>query len=606
MSRGHRPRRLRSLASFAAFALLLAGALAPRPLHASDDVVFKALQDELQRSMQRLQLADLGKPYFIAYTVQDGTTQSASASLGSLLNKDETHARYLTVEVRVGDYSFDNTNFLTMPFGAQGVTRLFGGTVAIPLDDDYKEIRRQVWLATDSAYKKALEDISRKRAALRNKTQSEQLPDFSKEETVTLRDDSPPAAANLEDAVRLVREVSAVFRKSPGVETSTVRLRVSNLRTLYVNSEGSTFTRATPSVAFIATAATQATDGMPLQDFVAFFGRSLQDIPAQAQLAARVEELGKHLTALSTAPLPDRYNGPVLFEGQAAAELFSQVFAPKLLAARRPVADNPQFEMVLGSMENPFLDKLGARVLPDFLSVVDNPTLEQVDGMPLAVHYRVDDEGVRARETTLVDHGILKTLLSTRSPVSGIDHSSGNRRGPGILPSNLIVSAENGLGEAALREQFLKLVKQRGKEYGIVVRRLGNPAVKAVPQDMLSMFVRRARGEESVEDPILAYKVFPDGREELIRNADLGGITLSSFKEIVAASSAPTVYSAPFAVRTLGMFPTISFFEIAQGEGGAPIVSLAVPSLLFDDVTLKKPSGEIPKPPISPPPPFTK
>jgi hypothetical protein len=226
--------------------------------------------------------------------------------------------------------------------------------------------------------------------------------------------------------------------------------------------------------------------------------------------------------------------------------------------------------------------------------------------MPLAVHYRVDDEGVRARETRLVEHGILKTLLSTRSPVPGVEHSTGNRRGPGILPSNLIVSAENGLSDQALREQFLELVKQRGKEYGIVVRRLGNPALKASPQDTLAMYVPRGRGEESAEDPIVAYKVFLDGREELVRNVDMTGISVAAFKEIVAASNSQTVYTAPFAARTLGMFPTFSFFEIAQGEGGAPVISLVAPSLLFDDLTLRKPAGEIPKPPVSPHPFFAK
>ena len=299
--------------------------------------------------MQKLQLANLEKPYFIAYTVQDGTTEAASASFGSLLNKSETRVRFLTVEVRVGDYSFDNTNFLTMPFGAPGVTRMFGGTVAIPLDDDYKEIRRQIWLATDSAYKKALEDIASKRAALRNKTQAEPLADFSKEEPASLTDDAPTAVVNLEEAAQFVQELSAVFRKSPGVDTSTVRLRVSNVRTLYVNSEGSSFTRVTPSVAFIATAATQTADGMPLQDFVSLYGHSLSDLPAKDQLAARLGVLGKRLEALRAAPMLDRYNGPVLFEGQAAAELFSQVFASKLLAARRPVADNPQIEMCSGA-----------------------------------------------------------------------------------------------------------------------------------------------------------------------------------------------------------------------------------------------------------------
>ncbi|MBZ5546190.1 MAG: hypothetical protein LAO07_21400, partial [Acidobacteriia bacterium] len=504
-----------SVLSKVVLAMFLMVWLRPQPLRAADDILLQALRDELQRSMQKLQLANLEKPYFIAYTVQDGTTQAVSASFGSLLDKSESRARFLTVEVRIGDYAFDNTNFLTLPFGAQGVTRLFGGTVAIPLDDDYQEVRRQIWLATDSAYKKALEDMARKRAALRNKTQSEQLADFSKEEPASLTDDAPTAVVNLEEAARLVRELSAVFRKSPGVDTSTVRLRVSNLRTLYLNSEGSSFTRVTPSVAFIAIAATQATDGMPLQDFLSVYGHSMSDLPAKDQLAARLGDLGKRLEALRTAPLLERYNGPVLFEGQAAAELFSQVFAPEMLATRRPVADNPQIEMVLGGMENPFLDKLGARVLPEFLNVADNPTLERYNQTPLAVRYRVDDEGVRARETQLVKHGILATLLSTRSPVSGIEHSTGNRRGPGILPSNLIVTAENGLSDAALRELFLKLVKQRGKEYGIIVRRLGNPALKASPQDAIPTFAQRAHGEESVEDPIFAYKVFPDGREEL-------------------------------------------------------------------------------------------
>jgi hypothetical protein len=226
--------------------------------------------------------------------------------------------------------------------------------------------------------------------------------------------------------------------------------------------------------------------------------------------------------------------------------------------------------------------------------------------MPLAVRYRVDDEGVRARETRLVEHGILETLLSTRSPVPGVEHSTGNRRGPGILPSNLVVRAENGLTDQALREQLLKLVKQRGKEYGIVVRRLGNPALKASAQDTLAMFVQRGRGEESAEDPVVAYKVFLDGREELVRNVDMTGISVAAFKEIVAASNSQTVYSAPFAARTLGMFPTFSFFEIAQGEGGAPVISIVVPSLLFDDLTLRKPAGEIPKPPVSPHPFFAK
>ena len=572
------------------------------PLKAGDDVLFKAMRDELDRSMTKLQLADLDKPYFIAYTVQDGTNWRVSASLDSLLEKTETRVRFLTVEVRVGNRTLDNTNFFSSPFGATGVVRMFGGTVRLPLEDDYQEVRRQMWLATDGAYKKALEDISRKRAALRNRTEAERLADFSQEEPVQIREDVSPVAVNLEEAARLAKELSAVFRQMPGIFTSKVRLGVSNVRTLYVNSEGSSFTRTSPTVSLVALAATQALDGMPLQDFVALYGRSMGELPGKEMLAARVREMGERLEKLREAPLLDRYNGPVLFEGQAAAEVCSQILAPRLLAVRRPVAENPQVEAYLGMMDNPFLDKLGARVLPEFLSVVDNPTLPEFNQTRLLGSYQVDDEGVRARETMLVEKGILKTLLAARSPVSGIAHSTGNRRSSGVLPSNLIVSAEKGLSDQELREQFFKLIKRRGKEYGIVVRRLENPAFRAAGDQMYATFTPPGQGEEKVEGPILAYKVYPDGHEELIRNAELVGLSSAAFRDIVAASNTQTVYSCPFVSRALSLYSSYMYFDTAEGEPGAPLVSFVVPALLFEDLTVKKPNDQIPKPPLSKPP----
>jgi len=572
------------------------------PLKAGDDVLFKAMRDELDRSMTKLQLADLDKPYFIAYTVQDGTNWRVSASLDSLLEKTETRVRFLTVEVRVGNRTLDNTNFFSSPFGATGVVRMFGGTVRLPLEDDYQEVRRQMWLATDGAYKKALEDISRKRAALRNRTEAERLADFSQEEPVQIREDVSPVAVNLEEAARLAKELSAVFRRMPGIFTSKVRLGVSNVRTLYVNSEGSSFTRTSPTVSLVALAATQALDGMPLQDFVALYGRSMGELPGKEMLAARVREMGERLEKLREAPLLDRYNGPVLFEGQAAAEVCSQILAPRLLAVRRPVAESPQVEAYLGMMDNPFLDKLGARVLPEFLSVVDNPTLPEFNQTRLLGSYQVDDEGVRARETMLVEKGILKTLLAARSPVSGIAHSTGNRRSSGVLPSNLIVSAEKGLSDQELREQFFKLIKRRGKEYGIVVRRLENPAFRAAGDQMYATFTPPHQGEEKVEGPILAYKVYPDGHEELIRNAELVGLSSAAFRDIVAASNTQTVYSCPFVSRALSLYSSYMYFDTAEGEPGAPLVSFVVPALLFEDLTVKKPNDQIPKPPLSKPP----
>jgi hypothetical protein len=355
-------------------------------------------------------------------------------------------------------------------------------------------------------------------------------------------------------------------------------------------------------VSLVVLAATQAPDGMPLQDFVAFYGHAMGELPRKEILAARVREMGERLQKLREAPLLDRYNGPVLFEGQAAAEIFSQILAPKFLAARRPVAENPQVESYLGMMDNPFLDKLGARVLPEFLSVVDNPTLPEFNQTRLLGSYQVDDEGVRARETMLVEKGILKTLLAARSPVSGIAHSTGNRRSSGVLPGNLIVSAEKGLSDQELREQFFKLIKRRGKEYGIVVRRLENPAFRAAGDQMYATFTPPHQGEEKVEGPILAYKVYPDGHEELIRNAELVGLSSAAFRDIVAASNTQTVYSCPFVSRALSLYSSYMYFDTAEGEPGAPLVSFVVPALLFEDLTVKKPNDQIPKPPLSKPP----
>ena len=539
--------------------------LAALPAGAQNDVVNSAMRDELDRSMKTLQLEKLEKPYFIAYRTQEYTGTGASASLGSLLYSNTSHSRFLAVEMRVGDYALDNTNFVSSP-GFPGLSRMS----PLPLEDNYKELRRQIWLATDAAYKRALEDLSRKRAALQNRTRTEEIPDFTKAQPVTLRDEPPPAQVEPAAVEKMVRELSALFRQMPQVYSSTVSLSVNNVVTRQIDSEGTSFVRATPEVTFRAVATTQAPDGMPLEDFVTAYGRSISDLPSQEELARRIRELGAHLAQLRAAPLPDRYIGPVLFEGQAAAELFGRVFAPNLLARRRPISDNARFESMA---ENPFLDKLGARVLPDAFDVVDAPTRDTYEDARLYGSYRIDDDGVPARDTTLVQKGILKTLLSTRVPVRGVLESNGHRRGSGPAASNLIVTTGKGLSDDELRAELMRLVKQRGLDYGVVVRRLTYSSRSVAQVPLAAMAFSGAGGSESV---ILVFKVFPDGHEELVRNVEFSGITNTDFKDIAAASKTASIYTT---------------------SSGGEVVSFRVPSLLFDDVTIKKPSGEIPKPP---------
>jgi hypothetical protein len=569
----------------------------------------KAMRDELDRSMKQLRLESLNRPYFIAYRVSDQTSSSMAAVLGSLTSSEQHHVRLLTVEVRVGDYTLDNTNFLSFHFGAAGVVRAFGNTVQLPLEDDYKEIRRQIWLATDSAYKKALEALAQKRAALENKTRGEDLPDFSKEEPVNSHES--PVAMDLDPkrAEVLVRRLSAIFRSMPDIHRSSVEIQASNQYTRYLNSEGTEYTRTAPGVVLTAWAGTQAPDGMPLGDELAVYERSMAALPGEEQLAAQIRDMGNRLVELRSAPLVERYNGPVLFEGQASAEIFGQVFAPKLVASRRPVTENAQFEMLTSRGESSLQDRLGARVLPDWAGVTDDPTRQEQNGVPLLGGYSVDYDGVRAHKTVVVENGILKTLLLSRAPVRGMLHSTGNQRGFGVAPSNLFLTVQNGLTDAALKEKLLSLAQQRAKPYAIVVRRLRNPLL-GDPREMMASVMRSflpelgGGGKGVLESAVEVYEVFPDGHEKLIRNAQLEGLNEASFKDLVAASSSQTVYSMPFVDfgnMVMGMFAT----GIAPNQANPPVVSFSVPNQLLEDVTVNPPTGDIPKPPISKPPPGT-
>jgi len=319
----------------------------------------------------------------------------------------------------------------------------------------------------------------------------------------------------------------------------------------------------------MATAQTQALDGTLLPDWLMASARSLEALPKESDLAAQIRTMANRLSAARRAPVVDHYNGPVLFEGSAGAEAFSQVLAPKLLAMRTPASDVPQMEAYAAQTVSKLQDRLGARVLPRFLSIVDDPTQVSYQGTPLLGAYAVDDEGVRAHPTTLVDKGFLKTLLNTRDPVSGIPQSTGSFRTFGAQPSNLILAVSEGVSAQELRDQFLSMVKQRNKEFGVLVRGVGREV----------------------------YKVYTDGREELMRLGQFDGLDEGAFRDLAAASRDLSVYSIPYAAYAGRLYP---------GQAGAPLVSFIAPSLLFEELTLKPATGELPRLPLSKHPFFDK
>lgn len=562
----------------------------------AQDVVARAMQDELQRSIRKLKLEQLDRPYFISYKVVDIDSKGASASFGSLVSHSESRSRVLNIELRVGDYALDNSNFFSVSLSGPG--RMFGSSVFLPLDDNYDELRRQIWLATDGAYKKALEDLSGKRAALQNKNRTDDISDFSKEKPQTVSDLAPAIEIELPEAERLTRKLSAVFRQMPAVEVSNVRLSASNTLERFINSEGSSYTRRMPSVSLVISASAQAADGLPLGDFIAAYGRSMRDLPAEAALTTQIQALGERIGKLRAAPVEDRYSGPMLFEDQASAELIAQLFARQLPATHGMISDNPQLERAFGGrVESKLLEKLESRVMPDFLSVVDDPGAGPVESHQLMGGYRVDEEGTAARRTSVVENGVLKTVLVSRAPVRGVLQSTGNRRGGGVAPSNLLVSAQKTSTAQEVRNQFIDLVKRRGKPYGIVIRRLGDPAFRVAGD----ITVPSASGQEDrIEPSILAFRVYPDGHEELVRNATFSGVSLASLKDILAVSADRFVYTAPFVPHSGSPFG-------GAVVSGSTLVSYVVPSaVLFEDFGIQKPSGEIPKPPAIPHPFFAK
>jgi hypothetical protein len=593
--------KVRLLAGVALSMCAAAGVLAQAPVPSRESVVVRAARDELARTMSELRLEKADRPYFVAYTVTETDGASASASFGSLVGSNSGRGRLLRVEVRVGDYAFDNTNFFMAPTLSAAGMRTFLGMTDLPLDDDYLEIRRKIWIATDGAYKAAVEAVAGKRAALLNRTRTDSLADFTKEEVTHTADDAPPIVFDRAAGETLVRDLSRAGT-SPGIYASSVSVNAGNTRTYYINSEGTSFTRSRAMVTLMASASTQAADGMPLSHSLRVSARSLAALPGRDQLAAQLREMVATLDTVRNASLADRYNGPVLFEGRAAAELVAEIFAPALAASRKPVSGNAQSEMMASlfsgssSRGGSLAEKLGARVLPEFFSVVDDPTLAAYRNVPVLGGYTVDDQGVRARPTRLIERGVLKTFLSGRTPVEGALSSSGNFRSGTVSPSNLIVEATSGLSDAALRERLQALAKARGLPFAIVVRTMGGSGTSSDPTSMAMelLGVSRPGSARRGRNVLRAYKVFADGREECLRGAQLMDLGLDAFRNIAAASESATVYhgSGSGGLNAL----------MTSGGSGSALATYVVPSLLFDDLTIAKRADELPKPPFSVPP----
>ncbi len=571
-------KRLVLTALAAALTALAADAPSPDPLLA-------AMRDEIARA-RTITVSNLDAPYFIQYVLDQGDGFTVSASLGGLLARRRNRIRQPEIHVRVGSYKFDNTNF------AGGVRGTRYDLSRWPLDDSYPVLRRYFWLATDSAYKGAVETIARKRAALRDLTESNPADDFSQAQPIEYVHELGRLAIDQDDWTARVRTLSAIFTEYPALLDSRVELDAEAGGYYVVNSEG-TAVRVPENASFLrARAVSQAADGMVLRDAVTFLALDPAHLPGDADLSGALREMANNLEALAKAPKGEDYNGPVLFDGAASPQIFAELLGRNLALARKPEGGRGGFS---GSeLEG----RLGARVLPDSFDVVDDPTQREWRGRPLFGAYDVDREGVRPQPLTLVEKGVLKSFLLTRQPVHGFSASNGHARLPGAFGAatasigNLFVSSSETMPAGDLKKKLIELVKARGLSYGIVVRKMDYPSTASL-DELRRTFTTAESAAHPVSSPVLVYKVYPDGHEELVRGLRFRGVNARSLKDILVAGDEDTVFDyldngAPLALVGAGSYTTES--------------CVVAPSIIIDDLELHAVEEELPKLPVAPPP----
>jgi TldD protein len=530
------------------------------------DVLLETMQRELKRATTSLAKADPA-PYFLSYAATDADSTTIAGVNGSLVVSTSTHRRQADVMMRVGSAALDNTHSQSRPSG------IISG--ALPLHDDPDAIARVMWQLTDSEYQQA------SGAFLRVKTnqavQSEEedkSPDFSQETAQTHVDESAPKLI-LDQKIweDRIRRISGGFLKYPDVYESFVLLQGGTNRSYLATSEGTAFVQPSAVVRLVIQAETRADDGTDLIRVESFQAASPDGLPPEPELIAKVDKMATDLKDLRAAPAAEPYAGPALLSGRAAAVFFHEVLGHRLEGHRQRDEREGQT----------FTKKVGQQVLPTFLTVVDDPTLKELNGVKLAGSYDFDDEGVPAARVVAVEDGVLKNFLMSRMPITNFSHSNGHgRREAGLMPTgrqgNLIVTSTKTVKDSEMRQKFIDEIKKQGKPYGLYF------------EDIQGGFTLTARAQPQAFQviPVMVYRVYPDGRpDELVRGVDIVGTPLLSLNNIILTGDTLQVFNG-----------------ICGAESGQVPVSASAPSMLFSEIEVQKREKGTQRPPILPPPGF--
>lgn len=529
--------------------------------------VLQAMQQELQRSVDAYGKAN-PPAYFVSYTVSDLDSASVSGSNGALLSSGETRDRVLEVQTRVGSYQLDNTHKI----GGREPAWYSPGTEAT-LDDDIPLLRHEIWSETDRQYRAAVQAYIAVQTSNQVQAQSAEqgAPDFSHEESHVAIGNPVEFHVDRKPWEERVRRYTAAFSASPAVINSIATFTARSANQYFVNSDGSRLAFGQIRYRLELFVQGKAPDGMDLQRYANFDWVDPSKAPSDASVLDQVRLLTSQIVALQKAPLVEPFAGPTLLTGRAAAVFFHEVLGHRLEGFRQKDVSEGQT----------FTSKINQQVLPSFITVRDDPTTKEIGGQVLLGYYPFDDEGIPSQNVVLVGHGILKNFLMGRSPLVNFPHSNGHgRRQIGYQPiarmGNTIVESSKTMSNAALRQLFIEEIRKENKPFGLLIDDIAGGFT----------FTGRSQPQAFQVQPLIVYKVFPDGRpDEMVRGVNIVGTPLISITKIIATGDKPEVFNG-----------------YCGAESGSVPVSAVAPEILISEMEVSKKETSTDMPPILPPP----
>ncbi len=533
--------------------------------------VVKAMKSELARSMKSLKFRDYEAPYFIAYQLKDIASESLSGKFGSVVYEQNDRNRYVYTEVRVGDYSFDNyANIDNEAFRMQD----FEVDRRAPLDSGEDSIRGVLWQLTDASYKKALSDfLTKKGGAVYATEEKTSAGSFSKEKPNTYRGKVQSPELDHVYWKKRIEKYTGEMKKATGLVDASMDVSLNHITRYLVNSEGTDIIDDEVVYSIQISAMVRADDGMALENGRTFYARTVGQLPDDAALDREVAQMLKELEALRKAPVIDPYTGPAIMMPEASGVLFHEAVGHRLEGERQRDEEEGRT----------FKGQEGKQVIPTFLTVVDDPTLAKWSGEELNGFYAYDDEGIAAKKAVLIQDGVLKGYLKSRTPIEGSPHSNGHGRAYGVYSpiarmANLIVSANTSKSVPydELKKMLMAEAKEQGKPFGLIIKDITGGSTNTSGYGYQA-FKGASR---------MIYKVDPEtGEETLVRGAELVGTPLVSINKIVAASKETGVFNG-----------------YCGAESGYVPVSTIAPALLTTEIELQRSQSQKERPPLLPAP----